>query len=237
MLKRRTIAEYASMLANLFPPGQAWSRSADSGLINLNRSAAVELTRIDGEAHRLLAETNPASTVEALTDWERVTGLPDQCSTLATTFEERRGQVLIKLVRPVGQHAAYYKALAKTLGYASPQVEEFVPFRAGSRAGDRINQAPGGVYLQEADGESAPVQSDYHGWLYTWRLNLDTTAVRYFRAGQSRADDRLSSWGDKLIECIVKRFKPAHTIVIFAYGAAAAEAIASSGYCEYCGDA
>lgn len=217
MIKRRNLADYASMLFLLFPPGAAWSRGQQ--LKNLNLSAGEELARVDGEAHRLLDEGNPAYTSEALTDWERVVGLPDACSALAATFEERRAQVLIKLVRPVGQDAEYYQNIAKTLGYKKPWVEEFHPFRAGSCAGDRINQAPGGVFVKDVNGVlSAPELSDYHGWLFTWRLHVESTAVRYFRADQSQSNDRLASWGDKMLECIINRYKPAHTRVIFSYG-------------------
>ena len=216
-MSKRSVSDYASMLLSLFPPGQAWKRDSDGLFRALQSSPAEELARLDGDAWRLLDEVNPATCTDALSDWERVLGLPDECTPLAETFAERRAAVLLKLVRPVGQNAAYYEMLARRLGYQNPKVEEFSPLRAGSRAGHRINQCPGGLYAQQVDGELILTQSLYHGWLFVWRLNVSQGSVVFFRASQSQAGDRLAFWGDSLLECIIRRVKPAHTHVIFGY--------------------
>ena len=215
MIKQRTSSEYTQMLKGLLPPGQAWNIEEDSDLVALQKSAAEELARLDGDVWRLLDELNPSTTSEALSDWERVVGLPDECTALGTAFSERISAVLLKLKRPVGQNAGYYEMLASTLGYASPKVEEFRPFRAGSRANQRIYQSPGGILSLPSGGYA---QSGYHGWLYAWRLRVNRGAVVNFRSSQSLSGERLATWGDRLLECIIRRLKPAHTLVIFAYG-------------------
>jgi uncharacterized protein YmfQ (DUF2313 family) len=53
---------------------------------------------------------------------------------------------------------------------------------------------------------------------YTWQVNAGEVPIRYFRAGQATAGDRLRLWGEELLECAILRLKPAHTHVIFAYG-------------------
>lgn len=53
--------------------------------------------------------------------------------------------------------------------------------------------------------------------LFKWRVNAPATTVTQFRAGSARAGDRLATWGNHLLECVIERVKPAHTTVVFAY--------------------
>lgn len=55
--------------------------------------------------------------------------------------------------------------------------------------------------------------------LHVWRLNIaESTGVTLFRAGASRAGDRLRTFGNEQVECVINRVKPAHTRALFAYG-------------------
>lgn len=53
---------------------------------------------------------------------------------------------------------------------------------------------------------------------YTWQVNaaLDVNAV-YFRVDQSTIGDQLVSSSNNLLECVMQKLKPAHTIVQFNY--------------------
>lgn len=53
---------------------------------------------------------------------------------------------------------------------------------------------------------------------YTWQINaaLDVNAV-YFRVDQSTIGDALVSSLNNLLECVMNKLKPAHTIVTFTY--------------------
>lgn len=54
---------------------------------------------------------------------------------------------------------------------------------------------------------------------HVWRMDIfESTGVTLFRAGASRAGDRLRTFGDEILECVINRLKPAHTRVLFAYG-------------------
>ncbi|NKB37845.1 MAG: DUF2313 domain-containing protein [Gammaproteobacteria bacterium] len=50
-----------------------------------------------------------------------------------------------------------------------------------------------------------------------WQVNGPLDTIKSFESGGSTAGDPLRSWGNDVIECVISRIKPAHTIVHFAY--------------------
>ncbi|XFB08770.1 YmfQ family protein [Azotobacter salinestris] len=195
----RTAAEYREQLKALLPPGIAFPREPGTRLEDLLDGMAQELARIDARGERLIIEANPLSTSELLADWERVAGLPDNCAgTLETTLQGRRNALLAKLTATGGQSPAYFIEVARALGY-EVNISEFRPFRAGlSQAGDPLTSGD---------------------WVHTWRLNTHETTVIAFRAGLSVAGEPLRTWGNDPLECKIDQLKPAHTIVLYGYGA------------------
>ncbi len=193
-----TAAEYREQLKALLPPGQAFPRDPGTTLHDLLDGMSIELARVDERAGVLPQEANPATTMELLSDWERVAGLPDKCSgVLEETLQGRRNALLTKLTSTGGQSAAYFIELAASLGY-TVTIEEFRPFRVGrSRAGDALTNGP---------------------WAFTWLVRAPEVSVTSFRVGQSAVGERLRTWGNDTLECKLNQLKPAHTIAIFAYG-------------------
>ncbi len=53
---------------------------------------------------------------------------------------------------------------------------------------------------------------------YQWAVNGPAVDVTYFRTGVSSIGDRLGGFGDNRLECLINRYKPAHTDVNFTYG-------------------
>ena len=132
-----------------------------------------------------------------MSQWEKVCGLPDECSALSETLAARRGAVLAKLTALGGQTPDYFIELAATLGYQIG-IYEFQPCRAGlTRAGDHCG------------GDD---------WAHAFRVEGPETSVFVFRAGQSQAGDNLRTWGNEKLECTIETHKPAHSTVLFAYG-------------------
>lgn len=193
-----TAAEYLEQLKTLLPPGQAFPREAGTTLHDLLDGMSIELARVDGRGEALPAEANPLSTNELLSDWERVSGLPDKCSGyLEETLQGRRSALLTKLSSTGGQSPAYFIGLAESLGY-TVTIEVFRPFRVGmSRAGDALTNG---------------------SWIFTWLIRAPEVTVTSFRVGRSAVGERLRTWGNDTLECKLNQLKPAHTIALFAYG-------------------
>jgi uncharacterized protein YmfQ (DUF2313 family) len=194
-----TAEDYAQVLADLLPRGWAWPRDPETVLMRVFGGLAVEFSRVHGRDCDLLAESYPGTAIEALTDWERITGLPDPCLPFPlNSLQARRRAVLFKLAARGGASKAYFIWIAGLLGFPIT-ITEFAPFRAGrNRTGDRL-------YNQD--------------WAYAWRVNAPEVNIFYFRSGQSTASERLRDWGNAVLECILTRLKPAHTILHFGYGA------------------
>lgn len=194
-----TDTDYLRQLQALLPPGPAWSRDDAAPLTHLLAALALELERVDGRAADLVEEADPRTTAELLADWERVAGLPDPCVAalgINQTTAQRRAALVAKLTTIGGQSAAYYIALAASLGYTIT-VTEFSPFQAGSDAGDALTN---------------------DGWRFVWQVNAPEASIVEFAAGRSSAGEPLRAWGNELLECVINRLKPAHTYVLFAYG-------------------
>lgn len=193
----RTAAEYRELLKALLPPGRAFPREPGTTLDGLLGAMGEELARLDGRGDRLLVEAIPSTANELLPDWERVAGLPDNCSdSLAPTLQGRRADLVTKLASLGGQSRAYLIAVAARLGYVI-SIEEYRPFRAGlSRANDALTNGD---------------------WIFTWQVNGPPVTVTRFRAGQSAAGEPLATWGNAALECRLSQLKPAHTNIIYSY--------------------
>lgn len=201
--------QYTELLKNLLPPGKAFPREPGTNLEKVLTGCAVEFSRVEARADFLAVDLVPISTLELLPDWERVAGLPDKCSgELEQTIQGRRNALVAKLASTGGQSKGYYVEVARQLGYEIT-ISEFKPFRAGmSSAGDPLTNTK--------------------DWIYTWRVNGYETTVINFRSGISAAGEPLRSWGNSALECKINQLKPAHTYVIFSYGAPEAEKLFES---------
>lgn len=53
-------------------------------------------------------------------------------------------------------------------------------------------------------------------WQFVWQVNAALNTVRDFTT-EDDTEMALAVWGNTLMECVINRYKPAHTLVIFAY--------------------
>jgi uncharacterized protein YmfQ (DUF2313 family) len=190
-------SDYLSQLQELLPPGIAWPRDPDSLLAKHLSGFAAELARIDARAERLVMESDPRETNELLTDFERMCGLPDPCAASVAdeiTTAERRGAVLALLTGVGGQSAAYFVWLAESFGYTI-KVVEFRLHDVNCTVDDALYSDP---------------------WQYAWQVDAPAVRVAHFTVFDT-VSDPLAWWGNVLLECLIRRYKPAHTTVIFAY--------------------
>jgi len=190
--------DYARLLTQLLPSGQAWRAGAGSVLAAFLEALAQEPARLDASMHELLTELFPPKSLALLTTWEGMCGLPDQCSQPGETVAERRAAVLAKLTAQGGQTPGYFAELATLLTGQVCTVREYRPFKAGwSKAGDALTNG---------------------GWAHAFAVEVPSTPVSVFRSGRGAAGEPLRKWGNARLECTIKRLAPAHTVPQFHYG-------------------
>lgn len=185
---------HADLLKYLLPP-----TSVDSGGAAIGAEITAEGNALDGaltSAVTLLLESDPRTTSEMLTDWERVLGLPESCVTTRQSIDQRRTAAAVKIAAMGGQSRAYFIALAAALGVLVT-ITEYRPFTVGRTVGNPLSNGD---------------------WIWAWRVNAPlTNPVVPFLVGSSTAGQPLRYWGNKMLECTIRRYKPAHTIVLFSY--------------------
>lgn len=187
--------QYFEQLKALLPRGMMWQSEEGDTLDDLLGSMSEELARIDARAEGLLDETDPRTVYELLVEREDVAGLPDTCTDQADTLAERRDALHSKLTSIGDQSRQYFIDIAAALGYAIT-ITEYSPFVAGSSAGDVLSNGD---------------------WIYTWQVNAPEETIRPFVAG-SAAGEPVRDWGNEILECVINKYKPAHTLALFAYG-------------------
>jgi uncharacterized protein YmfQ (DUF2313 family) len=191
---------YRDQLLQLLPPGKALPRDPGSDLAGLAHGLGEEMARIDARIDLLLDEAHPLTTLELLSDWERVAGLPDTCTGVPDTISERRVALANKIAQRGGQSIAFYTDITARLGYLV-EIIEFTSLDAGFGAGEECN------------GDA---------WRFAWRVDVllnegpQDFAIAEFCAGDD-VGDLLVGFGALNLECLISRAKPAHTEVIFAY--------------------
>lgn len=187
-------SDYRDQLAALLPRGAAWTREAGSVLGETLRAIAEEFARVDARANILIDETDPRSTTELLLEWERAFGLPEKCITPPDTTTERQAALHEKVTRIGGQSPQYFIDLALRLGFVVTITEH-----GPRRHGDPYNS----VYGDEE-------------WVFVWDINAANTTIVGRRHGDLYGEP-YQDWGNEVLECVIARLKPAHTLVRFIY--------------------
>ena len=93
------VARYKRLIKKLFPTGWAWRINEGGRFDALVGGLAQEPCRIEERGFKFLDEMDPNTTFELLEDWERLLGIPDECTPEGSdpTLSERRLRVLQKL--------------------------------------------------------------------------------------------------------------------------------------------
>lgn len=186
---------HRDLLKLLLPP-----TSYDTSAPALSAEVSAEGNALDTalrSVDQILLEMDARTTSLMLADWERVLGLPDPCLVAAgvtPTISQRREAVVARLNMRGSQSASFFIALAASLGYT--------------------------ITITELHEQTVEDHVDYPNygapWKFVWQVNGVLNTIREFNVNDS-VDDPLASWGNAPLECILNRFKPAHTLVIFSY--------------------
>ncbi len=192
----KTAADYHAMLLRLLPRGIIWDRAREGRIGRLLEAFGQELSRLEGDAARAIVELTPATSTEALEDWEAELGLPDECAPDAQTLDERRAAVIRKLQRGLGMDKGFYLRLLREFGFENVAISEHVPMMCDHGRADDLLFSDWGAHAMYV---SIP----------------NSVTLQRFRTGSSRNPERLLDWQETGIECVIAREKPAHVRVIF----------------------
>lgn len=186
--------DYALLLSQLLPPGQAFSQEPGSIYSELLAGVAEELARIDARGVQLTEEAFPDTTQEIFAEWLKMVGAPDVCSDVAVTITDERAQLIQKLTAQAGQTPEFYVRLAASLGYTA-RVLEFREFVAGSNTGDPLYDV---------------------SWKHAFSV-LVSGGANQARAGMARAGARIRDFAADLLFCVLQRAKPAQAVAFVGF--------------------
>jgi uncharacterized protein YmfQ (DUF2313 family) len=208
------IQKYKELLINLFPTGPLWDFRNQPKLSALVGALAVEFCRVDDRITTLLeVESDPTKTIELLEDWERMLGLPDECSPEGADEIQRRLQVVQKYTNMGGISAAFYEFLTAQLGFPCV-VTDYHVFQVGrSQVGDALyNDFEDALTVGETIGQQLLVW----GWRTYFNVEIPTEGAETLEVGEEIGVP-LRLFSNPLIECTIKKLKPAHTGVTFTF--------------------
>jgi uncharacterized protein YmfQ (DUF2313 family) len=192
---------------------------------------------VDGRAADLLEiESDPRRTIELLPDWERNWGLPDPCFPEQLTIEARQRFLVQRMTMIGGQSRQFFIDVSSQLGY-NITITEYRPFMVGiDRCGDnrvygdgsdpmrnewnQIILNPNGEHVAEGELSEwpnyglGPPENRYY-----WTVHVHEAALYWFRcsSGQCGVDPHLRIGLAEDLECVLNRWKPAHTQIVFDY--------------------
>ena len=235
---RRAGSDYRDAFLELLPQGEAWPKqSLDSVLWKACDGLNNYWGWVDGRAADLLeTESDPRSTVELLPNWERNWGLPDPCYSAPQTISERQFALVQRMTLLGSQSRQFYIDFAKQLGYEIT-ISEFRPFMVGIDCCGDGRVYGDGTFMQDQWGRpicdplGLPVANgELSEWpnyglgppemRYYWTVHVATKGLIWFRctSGQCGVDYHLEFTIPADLECILNRWQPAHTQIVFDLG-------------------
>lgn len=184
-----TADDYSEVLHALRPVGPAML-AADPVLQGL----AVEFSRVHNRLTDLVRESDPRETDELLLDWERAFGLPDECCGAAPEEGTRIALLVARVLGAGPPTPDSFVELAALFGYVIT-VTELQPYTVRSPVSFPLY--PGAIR-------------------FVWRVTSPNTFTQRSTV-RSAVNAPLARWGNPILECLIKRAKPAHTHVQFIY--------------------
>jgi uncharacterized protein YmfQ (DUF2313 family) len=195
-----TVDDWLRAFVDLLPTGPVWPRDLETTLVQFFGAPAEEMVRVLGRDCDLLDEAYPCGgDSELLPEWERLLGLPDECTQdIADEWPiaMRQAVVCAKLAAQGGQTIAYYIELAAIYGFTITITEHTAWIMGCTSFCDaRVGTSP---HWWTVSCAGLPVS---HQTVGCWRLGEPMCVVQ----------------GSDVLECIIRRAAPAHTFVSFNY--------------------
>lgn len=194
------VQAWLTSLQALLPPGRAFTLDPDANFTKLLEAISAMFSSAESLAVDLRNQSaDPLVAIEMLPDWERLLGLPDDCTVgLELSIAQRQRAAFARLVERGGQSKPYFIALAEAYGEPGCTIDDGF---AQMTCNDDCNDV---LYSLED--------------VFTWRVNIPRP-INQVEAMTCNDDcnDSLASFTISLAECPITERKPAHTQVIFSY--------------------
>jgi uncharacterized protein YmfQ (DUF2313 family) len=212
---RRAGDAYRDAYLELLPQGQAWPKhTMESVLWQVCDGLCNYWGFVDGRAADLLEkESDPRQTVELLPDWERAFGLPDPCYQTPLTIPDRQHALVQRMTLLGAQSREFFIYIAASIGYHIT-ITEFRPFMVGiDRVGDNR------TYLADGTLSAYPYMLGPPENRFYWTVHVGDVRLTWFRAssGQAGVDPHLRIALATDLQCLLDRYKPAHTQIVYDY--------------------
>ncbi|WP_080583362.1 YmfQ family protein [Bradyrhizobium elkanii] len=233
--------DYAEAFSLLLPQGQAWPRDEGSTLMKVVRGLSQIWGVVETSASKLLEiESDPRITIDLLPDWERNWGLPDPCYKEPLTIDDRQRALVQRMTIEGAQSREFFISAAAYIGY-SITITEYRPFMVGlDRCGDsRVygdgtepmysdTFVVGSIPVCNPNGDPVALDelSEWPNYglgpdtiRHYWTVHVHQARLTWFRCsgGQCGVDPHLRIGLATDLECLLRRWKPAHTEIIFDY--------------------
>lgn len=195
-----SVQAWLASLQALLPPGRAFTRESGANLTKLLESLAAMFSAAEAQAVDLARQSaDPLFATYMLADWERLLGLPDECTAdFELSLLERQRMAFARLTEQGGQSRAYFIGLAEAYGEPGCTIEDgFSQMTCNDDCNDALYSL--------AD-------------VFTWRVNIPRPIDQVeSMTCNGDCNDALASFSLSLAECPITERKPAHTQVIFSY--------------------
>ena len=159
---------------------------------------AIELEAFEDRVTALRREAIPGLSREMLREWEEDLGLPDECSPLAQTIEERAQVTHAKYTgNYYGQSTQFFIDYAASLG-ATITIKEFTGIGSAFRVDvNRVDRMP---------GTEPPSERSYGSRLWSIGSKFKWVVTILDVSGDV---------SEEQIKCRIRQLAPAHTEVVF----------------------
>ena len=197
----RTADQVLDGITTLLPDGWAWDHDRASNTVRSFAPLADFAATFEARAEAMLPESEPGTARALLAAYERVLG-PDTClgDPATLTFGQRQASVSARWTYAADVSIPGLIALAASYG-AAITITELRRNCAGRLKAGR------------------PVRC--HPQQFTWIVGLPRAQVIPFKAGGSKAGNPLGKIvRNTVVECVIRRAAPAHTVPVFSYQSA-----------------
>jgi uncharacterized protein YmfQ (DUF2313 family) len=179
----KTAEDWANSLADHMPQGFALDLAGGGLFRRLFEGLALELARFDALCDELLTELDHSTTIQFISDFERMLDLPRACQSTPAQLTQRRALVAAVLQRPRDLSPATLIEVAAIYGFTIT-IKEYFPATV------------------PADVGFSPFRYDVG--------TMGVVQVVDFTTGGSVAGDQLGAVGQLDIACILDEIEPAY---------------------------